>query len=164
MSEITDKKIDTTIEQKRRGYATPRKIRSTRLNKGNSFAGWEALDNGEFVSPPDANGFRIRFKSQEGEITFDGGVKIKNTATPSSGVGSMVITHDTERIFLEVGGSGEGEGGRYIVLSNADSSVYFGLIDNDDGTYNLAMVGLPSSDPGIPGALYHSAGTLKVSL
>lgn len=127
-------------------------------------AGWTITDT-ELVSPPDENGFRIRLKADLTEITFDGGVKIKNTSAPFSGVGGMVITHDTERVFLEVGGSGEGLGGRYVVMSNRDSTVWIALVDTDDGNYYIAMDGLPTSDPGLPGAIYRDgSGNLKISI
>lgn len=161
MIPTTDKKIDTTIQQKKQGYLNPRKVRAAKFNRGNFFAGWEATDDGQFVSPADANGFRIRLKSSEGKIDFDGGVSIVNTAVPFSGVGGMSIEHDTGRLIIEVGGSGEGLGNRYIVIRNADSSVYFALEDNDDGTYNFVLVGLPTSNPGA-GKLWSNGGVVTI--
>jgi len=155
------KKIDTSIEQKKQGYKTPRRTKAGKYNKGNFFAGWEATGEGEFVSPADANGFRIRLKSQEGKITLDGGVSILNTAIPFSGVGGMSIEHDTGAIRIEIGGSGEGLGNRYILLAVGDNSVYFALIDNDDGTYNFKLVGLPTSNPGA-GLLWSNAGVVTI--
>lgn len=161
MIDVNETKVDTAIEQKKQGYLNPRKIRATKLNRGNSFAGWEALDNGQFVSPADANGFRIRLRSQEGKIDFDGGVSLKNTATPYSGTGSMSIEHDTGTLILEVGGSGELLGSRYIIMRNADSSAYFALFDNDDGTFSFELVGLPTSNPG-PNKLWSNLGVVTI--
>jgi hypothetical protein len=161
MIDFNEKKVDTAIEQKKQGYLNPRKIRATRLNRGNSFAGWEALDNGQFVSPEDANGFRIRLKSQEGTIDFGGLVSIRNTAIPYSGTGSMSITHDTGTMILEIGGSGELLGSRYIIMRNADSSAYFAFIDNDDGTFSFELVGLPTSNPG-PNKLWSNLGVVTI--
>lgn len=161
MIEKNNKPIDTSIQQKRRGYENPRRIRSLDLKKGNKIGGWEVTDDNQFVSLENEDGFRIRLNSRTGEIGFDGGVKIKNTATPFSGVGGLSIEHDTGTLILEVGGSGEGIGNRYIVLRNADSSVYFALIDNDNGTYNFELVGLPSSNPGA-GKLWRNGNVVTI--
>lgn len=155
------KKIDTSIQQQKQGYKTPRRTKAGRYNRGNFFAGWEATDDGQFVSPADVNGFRIRLKSTEGKINFGGGVSLVNSATPFSGVGSMAIEHDTGNIRVEVGGSGEGLGNRYVLISAWDNSVYLALIDNDDGTFNFKLVGLPTSNPG-PGLLWSNSGVVTI--
>lgn len=163
MTDVEDRKIDTTIRQKKQGYSTPRRLRNAKIAQGNTIdlGGWEIVSGDILQSAADANGFRIQLKSSTGEISFGGGVTIKNTATPFSGVGSMTIEHDTGAIFLEIGGSGEGLGTRYAILGTP--SVYVIVVDNDDGSYAIKMVGLPTSDPGVTNQIWNDGGTLKIS-
>ncbi len=162
MIESKEKKVDTTIEQKKQGYATPRKIRATRLNKGNFFAGWEAIDNGVFVSPQNDAGFRIRFDSVNQSISFDGGVTIQNTGIPESDTGGMAIQHDAGGVNMEVAGAGVGSG-RYAKFRNDDDTVSIGIEFDEILGVLIKMVGLPTSSAGLPsGAVWNDAGTLKI--
>jgi hypothetical protein len=93
MAEKKNKTVDTRIKQTRQGYAVPRRIRELRIGPGNEVGGWHIDDGGAFTSDEDANGFRIILDAANTEISFDAGVRIKNTSTPFSGVGGMAIEH-----------------------------------------------------------------------
>ncbi len=160
---ITEVPVDPAIQQKKQGFATPRKIRATKLNKGNFFAGWEAISNGVYVSPQNAEGFRIRFDSVNQTISFDGGVSIRNTGVPVSDTGGMVIEHDSGTVALDVSGAGVG-GGQVAKLRNGLDTVSIGVeIDEILGAL-IKIVGLPTSSAGLPAnTVYNSTGTLKIT-
>jgi hypothetical protein len=163
MATKENKKIDTAIQQKRRGYATPRRIRELRIGPGNNVGGWSIDSGGAFTSDPDANGFRIILDSANGKISFDGGVFIHNTATPFSGTGGMTIEHGDGVVMVDVSGDGDGLGSQQVLLRNANSSVYIGIQRNLSGTTNIIMGGLPTVSLGLPsGAVWNDGGTLKI--
>jgi hypothetical protein len=161
--EKENRKIDIAIQQKRRGYATPRRIRELRIGPGNEVGGWHVESNGAFASDPDADGFRIVLDSANGKISFDGGVFIHNTATPFSGSGGMTIEHGDGAVMLDVSGDGDGLGSQQVILRNADSSVYVGIRRNLSGTTRIIMGGLPTDNSDLsPGELWNDMGTLKI--
>lgn len=158
-----NKKIDTAIQQKRRGYATPRRIRELRVGPGNVVGGWSIDSNGSFSSASDANGFRIVLDSANGKISFDGGVFIHNTATPFSGTGGMTIEHGDGVVMVDVSGDGDGLGSQQVLLRNASSTVYIGIQRDLTGTTRIIMGGLPTSPIGLSsGMVYSDGGTLKI--
>src|SRR5687768_14235874 len=158
-----NRKIDTTIQQKRRGYATPRRIRELRIGPGNEVGGWDIDSGGAFTSDPDANGFRIVLDSANGKISFDAGVYIRNTSTPFSGTGGMTIEHGDGVVMLDVSGDGDGLGSQQVLLRNASSSVYVGIQRDLNGDTRIIMGGLPSSSAGLSsGMIYNDGGTLKI--
>jgi hypothetical protein len=158
-----NKKLDTAIQQKRRGYATPRRIRELRIGRGNEVGGWHIDDSGAFSSDPDANGFRIILDSANGKISFDGGVFIHNTATPFSGSGGMTIEHGDGVVMLDVSGDGDGLGSQQVLLRNANSSVYIGILRDLAGDTRIIMGGLPTSNVGLSsGTVWNDGGTLKI--
>lgn len=158
-----NKPVDTVIEQKRRGYATPRRVRELRIGSGNVVGGWSIDAAGSFLSDPDASNFRIRLDSENKRITFDGGASLKNTATPFSGAGGMAIEHDTGLVLIEVSGEGEGVGSQQVLLKNNDETVYFGIQTDVNGTTRIIASGLPTSNPGGSGVLWSDSGTLKIT-
>jgi hypothetical protein len=163
MAEKEIKSVDTKIQQKRRGYATPRRIRELRIGPGNEVGGWGIDSNGAFTSDEDANGFRIILDSANGEISFDAGVRIRNTAVPFSGVGGMAIEHGDGAIAIEVSGDGDGLGSQQALLRNAGSTVYIGIQRNLSGTTRIIMGGLPTSSVGLTsGMVWNDSGTLKI--
>jgi hypothetical protein len=163
MAEKKIKKVDTRIQQKRRGYATPRRIRELRIGPGNEVGGWSIDSGGAFTSDEDANGFRIILNAADTEISFDGGVRIKNTAVPFSGVGGMTIEHGDGVVAVEVSGDGDGLGSQQVLLRNAESTVYLGIQRNLCGTTHIIMGGLPTSSVGLSsGMMYNDGGTLKI--
>jgi hypothetical protein len=158
-----NKKIDTAIQQKRRGYATPRRIRELRIGPGNNVGGWHIDSGGAFTSDEDANGFRIILDSANGEISFDAGVSIRNTATPFSGVGGMAIEHGDGVVMVDVSGDGDGLGSQQVLLRNANSSVYIGIQRDLTGTTRIIMGGLPGTSLGLSsGMIWNDGGTLKI--
>lgn len=57
----------------------------------------------------------------------------------ATGLGGAIFQHGTETIQVEVAGQGEGLGERWAIFTSdfATHAFYFGLFDNDDGTYEL---------------------------
>jgi hypothetical protein len=158
-----NKPVDTRIKQTRRGYATPRRIRELRIGPGNEVGGWGIDDGGAFTSDEDANGFRIILDAANSEISFDGGVFIRNTATPFSGTGGMTIEHGDGVVVAEVSGDGDGLGSQQVLLRNAESTVYVGIQRNLAGTTRVIMGGLPTSSVGLSsGMIWNDSGTLKI--
>lgn len=163
MAEKENKKVDTRIQQKRRGYATPRRIRELRIGPGNEVGGWDINESGAFTSAEDANGFRIILDAANTEISFDGGVRLKNTAVPFSGVGGMSIEHGLGVVSVEVSGDGDGLGSQQVLLRNAENTVYIGIQRNLSGTTRIIMKGLPTVTTGLTsGMLWNDGGTLKI--
>lgn len=157
------KPVDTRIKQTRRGYATPRRIRELRIGPGNEVGGWSIDSGGAFTSDEDANGFRIVLDSANGEISFDAGVAIRNTATPFSGVGGIAIEHGDGVVQVDVSGDGDGLGSQQVLLRNAESTVYIGIQRNLSGTTRIIMGGLPTSSAGLSaGMVWNDSGTLKI--
>lgn len=158
------KPVDTRIKQTRQGYAVPRRIRQLRIGPGNEVGGWSIDEGGAFSSDPDANGFRIVLDAANTEISFDAGVRIKNTSTPFSGVGGMAIEHGDGVVAIEVSGDGDGLGSQQVLLRNASSSVYVGIQRDLNGDTRIIMGGLPSTSVGLSsGMIYNDGGTLKIA-
>jgi hypothetical protein len=163
MAEKKNKTVDTRIKQTRQGYAVPRRIRELRIGPGNEVGGWHIDDGGAFTSDEDANGFRIILDAANTEISFDAGVRIKNTSTPFSGVGGMAIEHGDGVVSVEVSGDGDGLGSQQVLLKNASGSVYVGIQRDLAGDTRIIMGGLPSSPIGLSsGTVWNDGGTLKI--
>lgn len=163
MAEKENKKVDTRIQQKRQGYAVPRRVRQLVVGPGNTVGGWGIDENGAFTSDEDENGFQIILDAPNGRISFDGGVFIRNTATPFSGAGGMTIEHGDGVIMLEVSGDGDGLGSQQVLLKNAEETVYVGIQRSLTGTSRIIMGGLPTSSAGLSsGMLWSNGGVLTI--
>ena len=99
-------------------------------------AGWH-IGPTTITSPDDPSGFNIVLNSATMSITFGGGVTIKNTAVPFSGLGGMSIEHDTGNLKFEISGNGEGMGSRQMVMATGDNLKYFGMFDDDAGGFTI---------------------------
>ena len=162
--ESKNQSVDTAKKQTRRGYATPRRIRELHIGPGNNVGGWDIDENGSFTSAEDASGFRIILDAANTEISFDGGARLKNTATPFSGVGGMAIEHGDGVVSVEVSGDGDGLGSQQVLLRNAAGTVYIGIQRDLSGTTRIIMGGLPTSATGLTsGMLWNDGGTLKIA-
>jgi hypothetical protein len=164
MASKENKPVDTRITQTRRGYATPRRIRSLWIGPGNEVGGWSIDSNGAFTSDEDENGFRIILDSFNSEISFDAGVRIRNTSIPFSGVGGLAIEHGDGVVAVDVSGDGDGLGSQQVLLRNAASTVYIGIQRNLSGVSRIIMGGLPTSSAGLStGMVWNDGGTLKIA-
>lgn len=111
--------------------------------------------------------FRLRMDGDDNSYEFLYNdlvlAELVSTTVPFTGTSGAAFRHGTGTIMLEVSGSGEGLGGRQVVMVNGAGTKYFGMFDDDAGGYTIETNALPTSNPGGSGILWSDAGTVKIT-
>ena len=94
--------------------------------------------------------------------TFTGGVRINDSQNLNIGSGTdLVISHDTNNSKINnTTGELRIAGDTIKLMNQGESTIYL----STDSTNGVKMPSLPTSDPGVAGALYRDGTTVKVSV